>query len=235
MVLGRQYKLQQLEYERVGIYFENEKIQFVNKIKYLGFYVDEVLNFKAHFEYISNKIRQKLFMFSRISLHLSMYARLTVYRTIIQPHFEYCSSLLYLMDLNCINGLQKLQNRGMRLVLRVNRYTPVRDMLSTLDWQNVANRLYYLTMVFLFKLSKGLLPSYFDQFITLNSEVHNYITRHRNDYYLERTNTKSGMKSLFFKGLQSFNRLPVDLRSCNTVRQFKRDLYGFIREHGIIN
>lgn len=54
--------------------------------------IDDKLLFKQHCEYILKKIGKKISFLNRIGNFLSAYARCTVYKTIIGPHFEYCST-----------------------------------------------------------------------------------------------------------------------------------------------
>jgi hypothetical protein len=56
----------------------------------------------------NDKISKKLYFFK--------YKCLLIYKSIILPHFDFCASVLYLMDKTKI-VLQKLQNRGMRIIL----------------------------------------------------------------------------------------------------------------------
>jgi hypothetical protein len=83
---------------------------------------------------------------------LAGYIGTTLYKSIILPHFDFCASVLYLMDKTKVGVLQKLQNRGMRIILKCNKYTPIRLMLSTLQWMSVEQRLYYMSMIFMFKM-----------------------------------------------------------------------------------
>lgn len=228
MILGSKYKLSLINYEVLQIRIENETIEWVHDIKYLGFIIDECLTLKCHYEYIHKKISKKLYFYSRIADNLSLYSRKTIYNTIIQPHFDYCSSLLYILDKNCKGALQKLQNRGMRILLRCNRYTPIASMLKTLNWISVEDRFYYLAMIFIFKITKNMLPGYFRSFITYNNEIHSYNTRNQNNFHISKTRLNKSMQSLFFKGLNDFNNLPMDIRNCQNLRSFKKQLLLFI-------
>ncbi|KAJ8974992.1 hypothetical protein NQ317_013408 [Molorchus minor] len=95
-------------------------------------------------EYLNgNKLKLNVFktkaiiLTTKISKNLSMESKIIVYQTIILPHFDYCPSLLYQFNLNKMSQLQKFQNRGMRIVLGCNRYTPISFMLSALKWLTV--------------------------------------------------------------------------------------------------
>jgi hypothetical protein len=58
----------------------------------------------------NDNISKKLYFFK--------YKCLLIYKSIILPHFDFCASVLYLMDKTKIGVLQKLQNRGMRIILK---------------------------------------------------------------------------------------------------------------------
>ena len=47
MILGSKYKLNVINYEVVQIRIENETIEWVHDIKYLGFVIDECLTLKC--------------------------------------------------------------------------------------------------------------------------------------------------------------------------------------------
>lgn len=56
---------------------------------------------------------------------LTLWTRKTIYESIIQPHFRYCSSILLLCSNKEISDLQKKQNQAMRILLRCNRHTKI--------------------------------------------------------------------------------------------------------------
>lgn len=228
MIVSSRYKLNNISMENLKLKVNNECIKWVNEIKYLGFILDNTLSLKPHFQYICKKISKKLFFFNRISKDLSLFSRITVFRSIIQPHFDYCSSALYLGDKGSIQSLQILYNRGMRTILRCNRYTPIEMMYSTLGWFSVQQRLYYLTMVFIFKLKKGMLPAYFNEYVTLRGQVHSYTMRNIEDFDIQKTNKHSTMTSLFYKCMNEFNHLPPSVKNALTVQIFKKLLKTYI-------
>lgn len=228
MIISSSHKINNLDIKNMKLQVNDEDIEWVNQIKYLGFVLDNTLTLKPHFEYIRKKISKKLFFFSRISKNLSLFSRMTIFRSIIQPHFDYCSSVLYLGDMGSIQSLQILHNRGMRIILSCNRYTPIEIMQSTLGWFSVRERLYYLTMVFIFKLKKGMLPAYFDEFVSLREQIHSYSTRNVQDFNILKTNKYSTMISLFHKCMNEYNHLPSSVKCAVTMMTFKRLLKAHI-------
>ena len=115
-----------------------------------------------------------------------MLTAINIYNTIIQPHFEFGSTILY----NCctethINRLQKLQNKAMRTILRCNRYTSINTMLTTLKWLNIKQRLKLNTLKFIFKMREGSAPEYLCDDLQYVGETQPYRLRNASDFRIE--------------------------------------------------
>lgn len=158
----------------MNIKINNESIERTSAIKYLGVIIDCNLKMKSHHEYMCKKIAKKIGFFARISSKLSIENRIKVYKTIIAPHFEYCSSILSMFNVGEFEALQKLQNRAMRIVLRCRGDTSIKLMLETLNWMNVKQRIMYRTMVVVFQLKNKMLPNYLTRKISYIGDVNTY-------------------------------------------------------------
>lgn len=111
MIITTRHKLSQIDPEICKLKIDGENIEFVKEIKYLGVILDSCLSFKCHFEFLRKKISKKLYFFSRISKHLTSWAKSLIFKSIIQPHFDYCASILYLLDNSSIESLQAAKYR----------------------------------------------------------------------------------------------------------------------------
>lgn len=96
-----------------GVFINNQSIEQVNEYKYLGIVVDEHLTFSKHAEYITKKIAKKINLLGRMSNYLREWSKLTIYKAIILPHFNYCSSILFLLNNTETNILQRKQKQAM--------------------------------------------------------------------------------------------------------------------------
>lgn len=65
----------------------------------------------------------------------------------------------------------------MRIVLGVNIYTNIKNMLDVLEWMSIHQRVIYNTCILIFKMIHHLTPDYLSDEITTRSNVHNYHTR----------------------------------------------------------
>lgn len=219
-----------LEIQNVNIVIEGEKIEFVNNFKYLGIIIDNDLNFKSHASYIIKKIACKVGLFRRISQCLPIQSKIQVYQAIIAPHVDYCSSVLFLLNKNEIEKIQKLQNKAMRSILRVNRFASVKKMCSALSWLNVKERIVLNTLTLIYKICKGKAPKYLTSIVKPSIDVHSHNTRLKKNIFIDRSKSKFTENSIYHKGIRIFNRIPVTLRECDNVKTFRRDCCKLIKE-----
>lgn len=180
---------------------------------------------KSHSEYICRKIAKKIGFFARISNKLSIEHRIKVYKAIIAPHFEYCSSILSQFNVGEFKELQKLQNRAMRIILRCKKDTSVEQMLDTLKWMNVKQRIMYRTLMVVFQIKHKMLPRYLTDKITYVGDTHRYNVRNAMDFRPR----NEARNSLFYDGLKIFNELPSEIKTESDINKFKRLLSVNIR------
>lgn len=89
------------------IKINNTEIENVNTIKYLGIRIDSKLKFDSHIDYTISKIATKLWYMQRTCKNLSSHYKVKVYRSIVEPHFIYCSTIFFIMKDSQIEKLQK--------------------------------------------------------------------------------------------------------------------------------
>lgn len=217
-------------YNHNGIIINSDKIEQVKEFKYLGVILDENLTFASHANYICKKISKKINFLCRIGNDLSSWTRLLIYKTIVLPHFNYCSSILYMFSQGDLDTLQKKQNQALRYILKCSRYTRITEMLNATNLLSVRQSIFLNTMTVIYKIKNGLYPEHILNKLQFVRDIHNYNTRTRLDFYVPTVNTTFAQNSLFHKGLVEFNNLPREIK-INTFSTFKK----LIRKYVISN
>lgn len=130
----------------------------------------------------------------------------------IAPHFDYCASILYLSSEGDFEQLQKQQNRAMRIILKCEQSTSIKDMLNALSFLNVKQRVKFLTLTFIHKIKQQKLPRYLSSKVQYVRESQHYNLRNNNDFRLPKVSRASSQNCLYYKGLCEFNQLPVTIK-----------------------
>lgn len=156
--------------------------------------------------------------------------RVNLYHAIISPHFDYCSTILYLISETDQQKFQKLQNKAMRFVLNCDKYSKIEVMLETLQWQSIRQRICFNTLIFFYKIKNNMLPSYLTSNIEYIRDVHHHNTRRVNDIKLPAMTKSSTQNSLYYKGANQFNNLPSVIKNDMNFNSFKRKLNVYIKQ-----
>ncbi|CAG5110753.1 Protein of unknown function [Cotesia congregata] len=215
---------------RCNIRLNNFNISEVEKTKYLGIIIDENLTFKDNANEIINKMARKLNVMYRLGNVISSYSKNLIYKTIIAPYIDYCSSVMINFSLADMDRIQKIQNRAMRLVLGVNKYTRVSDMLETLGWMSVKQRIIFNTCIFIHKLKLNRKPEILVNKIIKIDETHNYNTRSGSNVVINKTKAHTAEKCLTYKGYEWYNSLLINVRNEDRLMYFRKSLKEYVKQ-----
>ena len=164
-------------YETQEMKINNECIRRVNSHKYLGVILDERLKFDEHLNYVLKKTGRKFGVMCRLNKSLNVFSKITVYKSLVSPHFEYCATILFLLNQSQIYELQKHQNKCMRLILKCRFDTPIKSMLDCLGWMSVSQRIVLKVLLFIKDIKDKKVPEYLLNEVITSQEVHPLMTR----------------------------------------------------------
>lgn len=85
--------------------------------------------------------------------------------------------------------MQKVQNRGMRIILKCDKQTKEKIMLDSLGWLSIAQKIKYNVLVMIYKTKIDLVPNYLSD-ETMFVSVNAVNLRNPNDFRLPNYKTK---------------------------------------------
>jgi hypothetical protein len=142
------------------VHINNIPIEYVKEYKYLGIVIDEDPNWSAYVEFLVAKMMTKLHLMKNIAGKLNKDSLELLYKSIVGPHFDYCSTILFMLNIQQTQTLQKMQNRFLRLILRLSFDTPINSMLNKLGGLSVKQRNIFNTLRFLYRIENENMPQY---------------------------------------------------------------------------
>jgi hypothetical protein len=93
----------------------DEQLELLEKMK-LWVILDKGLKLNEHLDYVCKKMGKKYGFMCRANKKLTTESKILLYKSIIAPHIEYFSTLLYIMNDEQIKRMQKIQNKIIRLI-----------------------------------------------------------------------------------------------------------------------
>lgn len=204
------------------IKINEQEIEYVKNIKYLGIEIDNKLKFNLHYERVIKKINQKVSVLNQVKYVLPKKQKITLYNTLIKPHIKYCNTLLYFAPEYIKKELQKAVNRAGRIILNANKDIRTDEIRKKLQWSSVNKELYVDTMTFIYRIEKRMMPDYLQT--KKNSDIHQHETRGRNKFYINNKNKARNFNTLLNKGLSDFNKIKKNIKESRNINQFRINL-----------
>ena len=147
----------------------------------------------------------------------------TLYTSIVEPHFRYCSSVWGCTGSTEIHQLQKLQKRAARIVTNSSYNAPSRPLIEGLGWKTIQGLIENETGTMVFKSLNGLAPRYLCNLFTKNSECSSHSLRNtETDLKLPMKKTTNGQKCFSFRGAKLCNSLPAEPKQAFSLSSFKK-------------
>ena len=76
---------------KIGNYKDGCNVEVVDEFKLLGKTIDHILLFNKYVDRLKSSVNQKLYSIKKL-FYLSPNIKFQFFKTLIQPHFDYCSS-----------------------------------------------------------------------------------------------------------------------------------------------
>ena len=142
------------------IYLDGHSIERANSYRCLGVQVDETLSWEAHIFEVVGKVAKVLAALRRLRQICPQSTLVTIYKSLILPHFDYCSAVWGCIG-NCLSQkLEKLQNRAARIITGSSWDARSAPILHALKWNSLADRRAKQLKSLMFKIVNHLVPEY---------------------------------------------------------------------------
>ena len=148
MIFGTRNKVNSVD--RIEIKINQEELQMVPTYKYLGFNLDQTLNYKYHLGTVISNISFKLYLFSKVRRFLNEKSAIIVYKTIILPFYDYCDVIYSLSNTPELKKLDRQHLRGMRICLNNSYNMDDEDLFVNCKISKLENRRKVHTRNYLF-------------------------------------------------------------------------------------
>ena len=189
-------------------------IPIVGKIKYLGFIIDNKLNFHDHMLAICNKLRSCNGILYRLSRFIPTFYLRLIFNAIGMSHINFSSIIISNFSTKYFNILEKCYNNSGAIILKTSK-----SLLPNNHWFSLLSILLLKRFVFLFKVIK------YEHVLSLKDLLSirnvNYSLRHNNEFFISRFSKSSSSKAFYNWAPRFWNSLPENIKHEDDLNKFK--------------
>ena len=217
LLFGSHTKLGKVDYS-ANLSLGNSTLNYCNKYKYLGVTLDREMTRTSLLTDTKRSVTNRLFNLRKLRHYITEKSTIAIYKQTILPVFDYAGFILISCNKSDRHDLQILKNDALRTCFNVKR----RDKLSVASMHKKAKLLSLeqqrsLQLLSLMYLHKNNVD---------NLRVFNRNTRaaQRDQFDVERYNNIKYRNSPFYKGVELWNLIPMDILTSDSIFQFKHNL-----------
>ena len=200
-----------------------------NEVKDLGVTLDRHLTLKTHINNICRSASRSIHQIGKIRNFLSRSATERLIHAFVSSKLDYCNSILLGLSSYELEKLQRLQNTAARLTVTTKKSAHVTQVLKSLYWLPVKERIIFKILLVTYKILHGFAPAYLNELL-LNYTPHRLL-RSSSLNLLSIPKTKSvtyGDRSFSVIAPNLWNDLTIIIKQCSTVDSFKLRLKTFL-------
>lgn len=109
----------------------------------------------------------------------------------------------------------------MRIITKSDYLAPSRPLFVKTHVVLIFELIQFNTRIFMFKFQNRLLPEIPNINFVINSDIHSYSTRQKNDLHLFKVRTTNAQNSFYLHGIKEWNNLSNDIKESTTLSRFK--------------
>ena len=168
-----------------------------------------------------------------ISPFLKQRQRETYYNGVIKPTLLYGSMIWDTCNVKYLQSILKLQKRVACIILDAERFTPSVVLFNNLNWLPFTEQSLIKRCAQVYKrVHNYIMPSYLNNLLVRNSEIHNRATRHSNiNLMCPKYKRKSGGRTFNIRTLKDWNCMNANIRNNGSLASFKHNVFkSFLAE-----
>lgn len=213
--------------ETLPLSFGNVALVEKPEHKHLGVIIQNNCKWDSHINFIISKAKLQVACLRSFKYKLSRKCLEIMYNSFILPHFDYCDTVWDNCTLTLSNELEKLNLDAIRTVIGAVRGTSHLKLYQESCILPLKERRKRHKLILFFKIIKGLTPSYLLTYLPplvtdLNPRVHH--RRNPLQRYIPRCRTEIYAQSFFPSTTTIWNTIPDNIKSSDSLAQFKRHL-----------
>jgi hypothetical protein len=215
----------------ININIDSNQISRVKSTKILGIIFDERFVFKEHIISLTEKIDRKLNFFRRLRHYLSEVAINLLYKTLIQPLFDYGIALFGYTFKDHYSVLEKLQKKAAKIITFTEfTHQDLNSLYKRLKWMSFDLRKRYFSSIFIYRCINSMSPSLCRPTFKLKDSALRTRSVSNGELVLPNFKKEICRKSVFYSGVNDFNNIDINIRKIQNFKPFVTKLKHFFNQ-----
>ena len=218
--------------KNIKIYMNDQELEQVSDIKFLGITIDKHLTWKKHIQTIKTKISRTVGILFKVRDLLNRQSCMTIYNSLIYSYLNYCNIIWGDACVTAINSLLLIQKRFVRLCTNSEFLAHSYPLFKELKVLTIFDIFKLNQCEFLFKWKNNInnYQTIYQDFFSKHCDIHQHNTRFRQNFRRPKTKNAYGDKLIKVSALDAWNAIPDDIKNSFS----KPELKNAIKKHYLL-
>ena len=199
----------------------NNILETVSTTRFLGLIIDDTLSWQPHVESLIKKLSMASYAIRYLKSFLQTDTLRIIYFAQVQALIKY--GIIFWGTSTLVRKVFIMQKNILRIIYKLKPRDSCRELFQLKQIMTVYSL--YIYSLILFVVNN---PYIFE----LNSVIHGYNTRSKNDFHPPNVNLTKFKKGKYYLSIKVYNYLPTNIKVHNqNIPQFKRVLKEFFIKH----
>ena len=215
--------------EEKNICIGGKKIQNSKSEKLLGVTIDNKLSFTEHVHKICDKASQKLNPLAQLSSYMCLEKRRLIKKAFVNLQFGYYPLTWLFHNRTLNNRINRIHEQALRIICcdETSNFT---GLLKKDNAVTVQSRNLQVLATEVYKVKMGLTQQLVKELFPLSTHAYNLTFTY--EFKLENVRTVYyDTASLSFLGPRAWERVPLEIKSSNSLEEFKNKIKSWIPEN----
>ena len=207
------------------VFLNHHPVQEVSYQKYLGLTFTNNLRWNRHIDETASKAQRKLNAMLPLKFKLDRKSLEVMYNSFVLPTMEYAIVVWGGTFDSDILKLEKIHINAMRLVTGATSKSNIANLYSDTGWSTFNQRKEQSILAMFYKIKNGQSPEYLQNLLPPdNQDKSTYNLRNKQDVSIPFARLETYKRSFFSNAIRLWNSLPICIRSCQSITEFKTAL-----------
>ena len=206
----------------LNLIIDNVKIEQVEHTKFLGVIINSKLTRQDHIKLVSSNVSKIVGILSKIRYDLSSEILLMLYRTLVQPYFDYYNIIWATQNNYHLINLHRRQKKALRIIASVKWDAHTTSLFKKYGVLTIFDTIKLQTCCCVYKAVNNELLDRFSNLFFMNSDVHHDDARQRSKLHLVAHRLTVGANSIKVYGTKLWNCLINHITGSPSYQIFKK-------------
>ena len=212
--------------ENCSVSINNDAIEKVDSIKFLGIILDSKLSWNDHIQLVTKKVSRSMGILYRVKNILNQKSLFTLYCSLVLPYLNYACEIWGNTYASRIQPLIILQKKIIRIVCNRKFRDHTSELFYSLNCLKLPELISLKSLCVMYKAKNNLLPTKIQKYFVVLNTVHSHNTRSssRDNFYCHAVRTKLKLFCLSVTGVNLWNKLDENIKQSKSLHIFKHQL-----------